>query len=132
MEKNILGITFTVDNIDQILNMGGPWICSLSLGNRLIAEKCIVDNFLANELSQQIFFVEYHRVSKWKKDNYFTIDFFDISSNEIYEFEKRFDMVYLKSFSSSNEIEIFYAFHDKNFDSRDIFNIGIEHYRKIK
>lgn len=125
---NISGLEITINNALQIINMGGPYIGTISLGNRIIAEDCILDNFLYRDDLKKLFFVKYHVVNhEWC----FTINFFSIDENQEFEFTRIIKMVYLKQFLSANELEFFNAFHDKNPERRDVFDINKEPFRKV-
>lgn len=124
MKKELCGLEFNMENIEQIMNMGGPWICSLFLENNLISDHCIIDNILEDSSHQRLYFVKYHPISKWKADNFLTLNYFSIVDKEIYQSKRRFEMLYLKKILNPESIEIFYAFHDKNQDNRDVFTIS--------
>lgn len=124
MNKQLCELEFKIENVDQILNMGGPWICSLYLGDTLISDNCIVDSFLEDDACQKIYFIKYHRISKWKADNFFTLNYISINDKAIYKSKRTFEMLYLKRFLDQENIEVFYAFHDKNKETRDVFTVS--------
>ena len=124
MKKKLCGLEFNIENIEQIINMGGPWICSIYLENHLISDHCVIDNILEHPPFERVYFVKYHRTSKWKADNFFTLNYFSVNDNKIYQSKRRFEMLYLKKILNQESIEIFYAFHDKNQDRRDVFAVS--------
>ncbi|WP_413669732.1 hypothetical protein ACEN9X_07250 [Mucilaginibacter sp. Mucisp86] len=128
MKKKLCGLEFSMENIEQIINMGGPWICSLYLENNLISDHCIIDNVLEDPSLKRVYFVKYHRTSKWRADNFFTLNYFSINDNEIYQSKRRFEMLYLKKILGPESIEIFYAFHDKTQDRRDVFPVSLQQF----
>ena len=102
------------------MNMGGPYICSVYLGDKFIANKCIFGNFIYSEALDAIFFVR-ARI-KWV----FTICFYSIKNDQLYEFAKGFDIVFIKQFTHTHLLEIYHAFHDKLPERKDVFDIDEE------
>jgi len=131
MKKELCGLEFNMENIEQIMNMGGPWICSLFLENNLISDHCAIDNILEDSSHQRIYFVKYHRTSKWKADNFFTLNYFSINEKAIYQSKRRFEILYLKKLLNPENIEIFYAFHEKNQDNRDVFTVSKQQFDRV-
>lgn len=64
-------MTIEFKNIDQIINMGGPWVGNLYINDNEIENKVIIDNYL--EDSEFYYFVKYFQISKKQKDNFFSI-----------------------------------------------------------
>jgi N12 class adenine-specific DNA methylase len=86
---------------------------------------------LEDSSHQRIYFVKYHRTSKWKADNFFTLNYFSTNENAIYQSKRRFEILFLKKLLNPENIEIFYAFHDKNQDNRDIFTISEQQFDRV-
>lgn len=130
MQKIIIsGIELTIDSYNQILGMGGPWIGSVSIGTDFISKDCLIDNFVYKEDMNLLFFVKFQLVSKYSW--YFSINFYNINSKTIYEFDRTFNMVYLGEFRSKNELEIYPAFHDSFKNTQIIFNLDEEEFSQI-
>jgi len=111
-------------NPDQILNMGGPWVGDFFCNDLFISNNVIIDNVLCDKSSEKVFFIKYHFVSKRRaKENYFTINYFDVRKKCICEFKKKFEMLFLNSLLSENEIEIFMSFNNKNEKKRMVFYV---------
>jgi hypothetical protein len=98
IKRQLCELEFNISDVDQILNMGGPWICSLYYGNTLVSGNCILDNFLKDNSCQKIYFVKYHRISKWRADNFCTLNYFSINDSEVFQSKARFEMLYIKGF----------------------------------
>jgi len=110
MQKVIIsGIELTTDNEVEILRMGGPWVGDIYWGDDLISKNCIVDNFVYKEDTKLLFFVKYNRLNDL---TYFTINFYDFGSKTLYQFDKEFEMLYLKEFISDNELHVYNSFND--------------------
>jgi hypothetical protein len=132
MEKSSVSkYQLTSANDCQIISMGGPYIGDVMFEGKVISEGGISDNYVYKEDSGLLFFVKYHRISKWQKNNYFTINFYNINNNKVYEFDRKFDMVHIKQFISSSELEIFRAFHDQYLSKREIFNLDDEELTEV-
>jgi len=125
---SVSGKVFTIENANEILRMGGPHIGDLLLDSNIISKDCIADNFIHKEDLNLLFFVSYRKVNTY---HYFTINFYNINSGELFEFDKEFDILYLGGFISKNELEIYTAFHDKFKDRKLIFNLDQENFRAI-
>ena len=52
------------------------------------------------------------------------INYVDFNNHIVYEFEKKFDMIFLKEFLSNNKIKLFNAFHDKDPAKAMILNLN--------
>lgn len=128
-EATIEGEQLHFENPRQIINMGGPWIGELFLGQKFISDNIIIDNFLYRESLSRLFVVKYHQCSKWQRDNYFTINFLDLRNDSFYESDKKFEKAFLDRFISSDEIEIYLAFHNKINAHRSVFNLREENWR---
>lgn len=74
-------------NPDQILNMGGPWIGELFLGDCKVMDDVIIDNLQYNEEQNRLYFVRYHKVSRWSKENYFSINYINLSTSSTYMYD---------------------------------------------
>lgn len=100
------------ENPNQIINMGGPWIGELFYGEFKIATKVIIDNLVMNEESGKLFFVEYHDISKWQKNNSFTINSLDGFGN-LCKYDTQFKTIYIDNIDIQNNLHYFEAFHEK-------------------
>ena len=125
----ITGIDIKVTDTDQVLNMGGPWIGDLLVNEKFVSDNCIVDNFVFDEKRQLLFFIKFHVITKFYF--YFTINFYNIGYNTVFEFEREFSMVYLKQLINENGLEIFNAFHGQNLQRRDLFCLDSENFYSI-
>ena len=125
MEKmHISGVEIEVSSTDQVLNMGGPWIGDLYIDGCFVSNNCVVNNFVFDEKRKLIFFVKYHLANKYYW--YFTINFYNIKDKVAFEFEREFDMVYIKQFIGSNLLEIYRAFHGQFPEKRQVFDLDAE------
>ncbi|MGF7081174.1 hypothetical protein [Mucilaginibacter sp. UYCu711] len=129
MKIIVQGLDLTISNANQILNMGGPWIGDISLGTDFISKNCIVDNFVYQENTSRLFFVKYNNVSKYSW--YFSINFYNLKSKTIFEFDRVFDMVHLGRFTNDVKLEIYPAFHNQFEDKKEIFNLDEEDFSTI-
>jgi hypothetical protein len=100
-------------NVTQIINMGGPWIGDLYIDDELIDNNVIIDNVVYRQDLKSLFFVKYHRISKWQINNYFTINSWDSVQNLKKESEDKFDMLYISEGRNNEELLVYKAFHDK-------------------
>jgi len=125
----VSGIELSTANEGEILNMGGPWIGEVSIGDDLISKDCIVDNFVYDKDRNLLFFVKFNKVSnhKW----HFSISFYNIDTKIVFEFDKVFDMVRLGEFVSKNEIAIYPVFHDRFKNRQQIFNLDKEEFHQL-
>jgi hypothetical protein len=129
MEKlKISEIELTITNAQERLRMGGPFTGDVFIDNKLISVDCLLNNFVYKEDSNLLFFVKYHRINNYQ---YFTINFYQLDNDVVYEFYKEFDIIHITQFLSTNELEIFLAFHDKSMDKRQIFYFDDEDFRQI-
>lgn len=128
MKKNKISII----NSDQVINMGGPWVGDLSIGEKIITNNVVDRNLIFDDVNNRVFFVKYHLISKWQKDNFFTINIFNIKDQSVYESIKHFSMVYLKQIVTGNILEIYIAFHDQNIANKRLFYIDQEVFEMIK
>jgi len=110
------------------MRIGGPYVCNLYLGHKLISTGCVVDNFVYQEQTKLLFFVKHHLIGDY---HYFTINFYNVDTDTAFEFLRQFDMVFIKQFITPKELEIYRAFHDKFLSSRLIFNLDDEDFEKI-
>lgn len=124
MEKIYEKIKVHFENAHQIINMGGPWIGNLFLNGEFITTDVVIDNTINNR--SKLFYVKYNEVSRWQKDSYFAINYYDLHENAEHQFQKKFSMLYLGNFVDDETIEIFEAFHNNNTETRRYFNIVTE------
>ena len=126
---NVAGLEITTTNTDQVINMGGPYIGVAYSKGKVVAEDCVLENFIYRDDLRKLFFVKYHFVNNnW----FFTINFFSIDENEEFEFTRIMKMVFIKEFLTLNELEIYHALHDKHPETRDIFDVSKEEFKKIR
>lgn len=129
MEKlKVSEIELTITNAQERLGMGGPFTGDVFIGDKLISVDCLLDNFVYQEDSKLLFFVKHHRINDYQ---YFTINFYRLDNDVVYEFYKEFDILRITQFLSTNELEIFLAFHDKSIGKRQIFCLDDEDFRQI-
>src|SRR5688572_17974777 len=102
----------SIKNGYQIMGMGGPYLGELFLDDALICGDCLTDNLIYCNETGEMVFVKFHSVSRWQKDNYFTINFLDLTTRIITQSGTAFKMVYVKSVTA-DKLEIFHAFHDQ-------------------
>jgi len=121
----IYDLDIRIDNLAEILGMGGPWTCSLYLQDRLISHSCMLNNFLADKACEKVFFVKYHCPTNRRVDIYFTLNYLVPTKREIYQSNTRFNALYLDKFLDEENTEIVNAFHN-NSSKRGIFNVGKE------
>jgi hypothetical protein len=125
---DIPGKKVMFDNEEQIINMGGPYVGTLSIDDKLISDNCIVDNLVFDETKQRVYFVKYHSTSRWISGTFFTINFQNLDQDVVYQYEKRFKTVYLDSLSGNDEMIIFEAFHNQILKFKSTFNLKLEKY----
>jgi hypothetical protein len=106
------GRTFRMDDAHQVINMGGPYVGTLCMDNKVISQNCITDNLLADDQNERLYFVKYHSLTKWRSGIHFTINCYDNKLDQISESKEIFNSVFLKQFLSGNKIEILEAFYD--------------------
>ncbi|NVM62233.1 hypothetical protein FHW88_000509 [Mucilaginibacter sp. SG538B] len=111
-----------IDNIDQVISMGGPWTGDLKIDNKLISTGCIVDNVLYDPDYSRLIFVRYHNIGKWRKDNYFTLNIVDLKSKKQYESIMHFDMVFITHITA-DYVEIVNAFHGEDLSTKRNYEI---------
>tara|TARA_R110002050_G_scaffold200492_1_gene335368 strand:+ start:27675 stop:28091 length:417 start_codon:yes stop_codon:yes gene_type:complete len=99
---------------NQIINMGGPWVGDLYLGGPKLANNILIDNLVYNKNLNKLFFVQYIEISKWQRNNFFTINYFDVRLNRILQYEKKFERIFLKEISNEYKCGYYDAFHDEN------------------
>jgi len=125
----VSGIELATANEKEILGMGGPWTCDLYIGDKLISEGCILNNFVYHSNLNLLFFVKFNRVSNYQW--YFSIHFYNIAAKTIFEFDKVFDKVYLGKFISERELEIYPAFHDRPKNLQQAFDLDKEEFYQV-
>ncbi|HJP62363.1 MAG TPA: hypothetical protein VJ844_02920 [Mucilaginibacter sp.] len=124
----ISGIELTIVNAAEALRMAGPFIGDVYVGETLISKNCIVENFLLQPNSNNIFYVKYHTINQF---GYFSINFFNLEIKTAFEFYKEFQMLYLKEFSSENEIHIYESFNDSA-GNNYYFKLDEEEFYRLK
>ena len=112
--KTIEGKTVKFENRTQIMNMGGPWIGELHIENEIKIDNVILDNLYFNSNLHKLYFVRYHPVSKWQKDNFFNVYCLDWKNDSLCRYDMKFEMIYIESVSDDGELIYFKALHDKN------------------
>ena len=100
-----------IKNVDQILNMGGPWVGDIYIDNILISESVHVDNLIYSSKFKKLFIVKYFHTSIHQRSNYFSIGFFDLVNGILKFIDKKFEMVYVKEIINEKELLIVKAFH---------------------
>jgi len=129
MEKlKVSEIELTITNAEERLGFGGPFTGDVFIQKKHISVDCLLNNFVYNADSKLLFFVKYHRINDYQ---YFTINFYRLDDDMVYEFYKEFDIIHITQFLNTNELEIFLAFHDKSIDKRQIFYLDDEDFRRI-
>lgn len=104
------GIAFT--NPDQIINMGGPWIGELNIDGIKISDNVLIDNVYIDLNNERLYFVKYFPVSRWQKDNYFSVCYYDIKEERVCMNDLRFSQIFIASISNNLTLTYFDAFHD--------------------
>lgn len=84
------------DDARQIINMGGPYIGGLLIRKKLIAKDCVVDNFVIDKTANRLFFVKYHHGTGFMNRAFFTINFYKLEDQALFQFKKHFNAIYLK------------------------------------
>ena len=110
----IPGRSISFDNPAQIINMGGPWVGTLMIDGKIIADNVVIDNLYFAPGTQKLYFVRYHHVSKWQNDNYFLLYFVDTAANRIFMYDLKFDRVFIDTVLDNYELTYYDAFHNKN------------------
>ncbi len=103
--------------------MGGPWVGDLYLNNHIISKNVIVDNLIFDNSGIKLFFIKYHKTSRWANQNYFSIRYLEIDTNSLFEIDSNFDMIFLKKFTGDNHLIYYLSFHDNNNKKKRILNI---------
>jgi hypothetical protein len=101
------------------MGMGGPYLGDLFIDDVLICSDCLADNLIYCSETVELVFVKFHSVSRWQKDNYFTINFLDLTTRIITQSGTTFKMVYVKSVTA-DKLEIYHAFHDQIESTREV------------
>lgn len=122
-------VELAIGNEVEILRMGGPWTGDIYIGADLVSKDCLSDNFVYEKEMNLLFFVKFNKVSKDKW--YFSINFYNIETRELYEFDKIFDMVYLGEFIDKSTLEIFNSFNNTLDNKRLIFNLDEEEFHRV-
>gem|GEM_PF-126380 len=96
---------------EQILNMGGPWVCKMHIGEDFKINNVLVDNIITN--NNRLYFIRYIERSKWKRDTFFQIYYFDFLSNNVFAYEQHFEIIFIDNIMN-NEMVYYEAFHNKD------------------
>lgn len=107
------------ENMNQILNMGGPWVGDLIVEGNKIASN-VFDEYLLKEDETGavlLYFVTYSDDSKWMNENGFFVNKYNLETHELKQFKKRFEKIFLESIDS-NVLTYHDAFHGENPDKR--------------
>jgi hypothetical protein len=127
-KKTIAGIELTITNTQERLSMGGPHTGDVQIDDGLVLADCVLDNFVFREDQGLLFFVKYHSLNNYQ---YFTINFTDLTSKAVFEFEREFDMIHIKGFLGANELEYYNAFHANFNYAGPIFDLNKEEFRQV-
>jgi len=103
----ILGIRISADYREELATTKDVVIGAMFIEDDLISDNCILENTLYKEDLNLLFFVKYHRLNNY---NYFTVNFYDFASKTNFQFYREFPMLYLKEFTSENEILVYISF----------------------
>jgi hypothetical protein len=102
----------------EILGMGGPWVGNLYLDDKWISDNVLADNALVDSAKTRIYFVKYNRVSKWRDENFFTLQYYDWTKGAVFHLNgKAYDMLYLESIEV-DQIAAHRAFHNQTLQNR--------------
>lgn len=123
------GIQITEKNANEILSMGGPYIGTVSIGDAVISDDCVLGNYVETDDFRALFFIKFHKINSYQ---YFTINFYNQETKATFEFQREFDMLYLGRFLGKNELEIYPAFHDKFPEKKLIFDIDKEQFKLVQ
>ena len=123
------GVVITEENASEIMRMGGPYVGSISIGNSVISDECVLGNYTESDDLRLIFFVKHHQVNSY---HYFTINFYNREANKAFEFDREFDMVHLGAFLGKTQLVIYPAFHDKFPERKLIFDIDKEKFNLVQ
>ena len=107
---DILGIKIRINDKAERLPKAELLVGEMFMGDDLISDDCILDNTIYNEALNLLFFVKAHRINYYY---YFTINFYNPETKTLCEFDKEFEMLYLKEFISDNEIHVYNSFNDQ-------------------
>ena len=112
------------ENPEQIIGMGGPWIGDLFVENELLSKNVLLDNLYFCQSRRRLYFIKYHLVSKWQKDNFFRLNFCDFGNERrVFEYDFNFDIIYMEEISNLDELIYFRAFHNRNLDLREAISL---------
>lgn len=103
-----------IENTQQIINMGGPYVGSLYFDTELLSPNCVADNILIDEPNDRVYFIKYHNYTNRASGRYFTINYYCGNEGDVFESERRFDMLYIKPSYRVDELQIFHGFHDQS------------------
>ena len=124
MEEAIInGKIISFNNPNQVINMGGPWIGKLLLDNNEITDNVILDNIFYNKDQNNLYFIKYHKISKWQKENYFSINILDLRTNNLFMYDLKFRQVYIEKIDN-HELIYYDAFHNKDESKKRILNVN--------
>ncbi len=104
---------------EQILNMGGPWICKMLIENNIKLDNVLIDNIVTND--NKLYFIKYIEKSKWQRNNFFQLFYFDSLSDTIFVYKYHFKIIYIESIIDS-KLVYYESFHNKDEDKkRELF-----------
>jgi len=110
------------DDTRQVINMGGPYIGGLIIKGQLIAEDCVVDNFLIDKTKNRLFFVKYHSLTRFMSGVFFTINCYNVKDQTVSQYRKRFNALHLKDIIGDNLL-IHEAFYELD-KSKQLFSLA--------
>lgn len=125
-ELIINGKSISFNNPNQIINMGGPWVGELLIGNHKVIDNVIIDNLHYNNEHGRLYFIKYNKISRWQKDNYFSIYYVDILTDKLYIYDLKFDVIFIKGIDSNYELTYYEAFHDQ--DEKKIRKLSLKNF----
>lgn len=125
------GRAFRMDDVQQVINMGGPYVGTLRIDNTVISEDCIADNLLPDNVNGRMYFVRFHNRTRWRSGIYFTINFYEDRNGLVFQSQETFDLVFLKQLLKDNKIEIIQALYDKPEGKTKMFNIQKEKFSPV-
>jgi hypothetical protein len=123
MEELVInGKIVSFNNPNQVINMGGPWVGKLLLDNNEITDNVVLENIFYNKAQNNLYFIKYHEISKWQKENYFSINILDLQTNNLFMYDLKFRQVYIEKIDKDDLI-YYEAFHNKDESKKSILNV---------
>ncbi|OCX50386.1 hypothetical protein BEL04_21620 [Mucilaginibacter sp. PPCGB 2223] len=120
-----------MEDAGQIINMGGPYVGSLYFEDELLSLNCVADNLLIDEQNRRVYFVKYHARTEWGDPLYFTVNYYCINEDRIFESVRGFDTLYIKPSYSTAVIKVFHGFHDQSPVKNSKFNLLKENFFEV-